>query len=413
MTLASNTTVVAQLTPPGRGAVAVVLVAGQEALRTVGDCFVPRGKHSLDDVPIGRIVLGRWGGPDGEELVVCRRSEEQIEIHCHGGVAAVEAVIRRLQAEGCQPIAWQELVGRQTSDSIRAAAQIALANAATERTAGILIDQINGALSAAIRAIVAEISNANWLAATEFIEELLGRRELGLHLTEAWRVVVFGEPNVGKSSLINALAGYERSIVSPTPGTTRDVVTVTTAIDGWPVQLADTAGFRTTLDELESAGVELATTTAAKADLVVLVHDATMLGDDEMHGRNKPADLARISPRTIRVINKIDLIPAGKQAELLARVSDSHQETSTAQLVSARTGEGIAELAATIGSMLAPVVPPPGSAVPFANEQINRLTAARAAVERHDAPAATDLLQAMLTDDGFGCQVSDGLLSDV
>ena len=91
---------------------------------------------------------------------------------------------------------------------------------------------------------------------------------------------MFGAPNVGKSSLINALAGYERAIVSPTPGTTRDVVTVTTAIDGWPVQLSDTAGFRETQDELESAGIELATTTLSRAELAIFVHDAAKLRDE-------------------------------------------------------------------------------------------------------------------------------------
>ena len=83
-----------------------------------------------------------------------------------------------------------------------------------------------------------------------------------------------GAPNVGKSSLINALAGYERAIVSAMPGTTRDVVTVTTAIDGWPVQLSDTAGFRDTQDELESAGIELATLALSRAEVVMYVHDA-------------------------------------------------------------------------------------------------------------------------------------------
>ena len=90
-----------------------------------------------------------------------------------------------------------------------------------------------------------------------------------------WRVVIAGPPNVGKSSLINAMAGYERAIVSPLPGTTRDVVTLTTAIDGWPVQLADTAGLRASDDELESAGVKLAGAALAAADLVILVCDAT------------------------------------------------------------------------------------------------------------------------------------------
>ena len=109
--------------------------------------------------------------------------------------------------------------------------------------------------------------------------EMLQFRDLGLHLTTPWRVVLAGAPNVGKSSLMNAIAGYQRAIVSPTPGTTRDVVTVTTAIDGWPVQLADTAGLRETQDELESAGVALADAAIGEADLVIVVSDASADSD--------------------------------------------------------------------------------------------------------------------------------------
>ncbi len=378
MTPGTDSTVVVELTPPGRAAVAVVLVAGPNALSVVGNCFVPRVQHSVDRTPIGRIVLGRWGGPGGEELIVCRRNEEQIEIHCHGGAAAVEAVVDRLVSQGCKPLAWQDWVRRQSSDPIRAAAQIALADVVTERTAAILIDQLNGALSAAISRTVDEIAAVNWSAAAELLDELLSRRDLGLHLAEPWRVVVFGAPNVGKSSLINSLAGYERAIVSPVPGTTRDVVTLVTAMDGWPVQLADTAGFRATQDELESAGVELATATVAEADLVIFLYDATKLNDELMSGSADLLCSAVVTPvRRIRVVNKIDLITIDARLDLLTRWGDSLPEIANPLLVSALTGEGIAELASTISSVLAPVVPPPGSAIPFTIEQIERLIGAR------------------------------------
>ena len=98
---------------------------------------------------------------------------------------------------------------------------------------------------------------------------------LGRRLTAPWRVVVAGPPNVGKSSLVNALAGYQRSIVAPTPGTTRDVVTTRLAIDGWPVELADTAGVREATDALETQGVRLAREATAAADLCLWVLDAS------------------------------------------------------------------------------------------------------------------------------------------
>ncbi|HVT28195.1 MAG TPA: GTPase [Lacipirellulaceae bacterium] len=393
----ANSTVVVELTPRGRAAVAVAVVAGPEAVQAVGNGFISRGQLSLDSAPIGRILLGHWGQTSGEEVVVCRRDEERIEIHCHGGTAAIEAVVRRLIAEGCQRITWQDWIKRQSPEPIRAAAQIALANATTERAAAILLDQLNGALSDALHAIIAEIATANWCTAAESLNEILNRRETGLHLTDAWRVVLFGEPNVGKSSLINALAGFDRAIVSPTPGTTRDIVTLNTAIDGWPVQLADTAGVRDTHEEVESAGVELATMAAAAADIIILVHDAAQLTTVPVGPSSISMRAAAESPsRTIHVINKIDLIPTDARAAWLARLAGHRTKIMNPVLVSALTREGVRDLISKTGSMLAPAVPPPGSAVPFTIEQFNRLAAARAAIERHDAPAAIDLLQAML-----------------
>ena len=174
-----------------------------------------------------------------------------------------------------------------------------------------------------IRGIIADIAAAEWSAAAEKIDELLGRQELGLHLINPWRVVVFGAPNVGKSSLINALAGFERAIVSPTPGTTRDVVTVTTAIEGWPVQFSDTAGFRETQDELESAGIELATTALSKAELAIFVHDAAKLRDESSDGQTKielsqACTACASNPR----LNKIDLITDAERLQLLQQFAD-------------------------------------------------------------------------------------------
>src|SRR6185503_7750192 len=104
---------------------------------------------------------------------------------------------------------------------------------------------------------------------------LLALAEVGLHLTTPWRVVFAGPPNVGKSSLVNALLGYPRAIVYDQPGTTRDVLTASTAFDGWPFELRDTAGLRDgiSLDSVEVEGVARARAQIATADLVVFVHD--------------------------------------------------------------------------------------------------------------------------------------------
>ena len=133
--------------------------------------------------------------------------------------------------------------GRET-DPIRAAAIALLADARTERTAAILLDQYNGAWGRALANIRTSLSAARTASAAAQIQSLLRLEPLAAHLVQPWRVVVIGPPNVGKSSLTNALLGFQRTIVHDQPGTTRDAVAIQLAIDGWPVELVDTAGLR-------------------------------------------------------------------------------------------------------------------------------------------------------------------------
>ena len=392
---AMEATYVVELTPPGRAAVAVVLVAGPGAVGAVGDCFRPASGRPLADVRLGRIAFGRWGGPDGEELIVCRRAEDQIEIHCHGGVAAVGAIIERLAERGCRRVSWQDWLrlpsnrvstkfafAPSAADATTWAAQIALAEAPTARTAAVLLDQYHGALSRTIQSAIAAIESRDWSDAAEIIDGVLRYRDVGLHLSQPWRVVVAGAPNVGKSSLINALAGYTRAIVSPQPGTTRDVVTTTTAIAGWPVQLADTAGLRDTSDALESAGVALAADALMGADLIIVVHDVSRGGTRPVgDGSDVTGILARLPPqvRVIHVGNKMDLLPAASRQEL---------DGEAAIATSAITGEGVAALLAAIARVLVPLNPEAGEAIPFTAEQVAGLETARTAIARQDASIA-------------------------
>jgi tRNA modification GTPase len=376
---------VIELTPRGRGAVAVVLVAGPAATAVVDRCFVSQRGKALAEIAMGRILVGRWGAADGEELVVCRRSDTEVEVHCHGGWAAVRALIGRLIQEGCREKTWQEWMEATAANPVRAAAQVALAQASTARAAAVLLDQFNGALNDTVCEVVSLVESGAWRQAADRLDVVLEFRSLGQHLTSPWQVVLAGRPNVGKSSLFNALAGYQRAIVTHLPGTTRDVVTITTSIDGWPVQLSDTAGLRDASDDLEAAGMALAEAALARSDLAIVVHDASA-ADLAAAGI---ADRLQEQPNALHVLNKIDLLPQADNRRLAGTDGTPLLRTS------AVTGEGVAELLRAISESLVPKVPAAGAAVPFTASQVQYLEAARAAIDRRDAIAAAAALQAL------------------
>ncbi len=343
-----------QLTPPGRGAVATVLVEGHGASRAVEAHFHAKSGRTLSDHAADQIVFGRFGSTPGEQVVVHRRSDESVELHCHGGRAAVAMIENSLTKEGCRPVAWQNWVDSRHDDPITAAAHAALAEARTERAAAILLDQYHGALRRVMDKIERSIRNAKPQAARELTATLLSRADVGLHLTRPWQVVLCGRSNVGKSSLINALAGYQRVIVHPTPGTTRDVVSVHTAADGWPVELSDTAGLHAGSDTFHRASIELAERKLAQADLVVLVFDLSVPWSKD------DRELISSWPGAVVVHNKSDL-PGASGA----------REPSIA--ISVLLGHGLEELTAAIADGLVPDPPPPGTAVPFTEEQVEWL----------------------------------------
>jgi tRNA modification GTPase len=229
-------------------------------------------------------------------------------------------------------------------DPIQAEAAIALAEASTTRTASVLLDQHHGALRRAIEGVQETARRHDAAEAARLSGELLRHVPLGLHLTTAWRVAVVGAPNVGKSSLINALAGYQRSVVAPTPGTTRDLVTTQLAIDGWPVELIDTAGLRGAAEGIEAEGIGLALDAVRSADLRLWIMDASA----------DPAWPSFAAEQVRLVINKIDLPAAWDLGQ-----------AGGATNLSALTGIGIEELCRCLGRWLVPDPPPPGAAVPF------------------------------------------------
>jgi len=380
---------VALLTPVGRGAVAVVAVEGPAAVATVEPFFVAANQKPLSQQPLGRIVFGRWRDRQGEELIVCRRSAEQLEVHCHGGTWAAKQIVEQLAQSGCRSVDWQEWIVETSDDVVQAEAQQTLSETLTLQAAAIVLDQYHGALSREVEAILAQLNDGCSAAVEARLDRLLALSEVGLHLSAPWRVVVAGRPNVGKSSLINALIGYQRAIVFDQPGTTRDVVSATTAVQGWPITLSDTAGLHSSNDELELAGIALAREQLAGADLVLWVVDATCLGEDcsatELAGREcKQVDLVLEDASTLTVVNKSDLVPAAEQGDDFALAT------------SALTGAGIGELIRAIAQRFVPQPPATGQAVPFTRRQADLVVSALAACRRNDRATVSTALEEIL-----------------
>lgn len=375
---------VSVLTPPGRGAIAIVAAIGSEALAAADACFAAANSRRLSEQPPDRIVFGHWSsGNHREEVIIVRGNNGALEVHCHGGAAAVARIVDAMVAAGCRQLPWTEWIAEDRRDPIAVDAEIALAQAPTRRTAAILLDQRNGALAQAVHEIRIAIEHGDGDRGHQLLNTLIERAAIGLHLTEPWQVAIAGRPNVGKSSLINALVGYQRAIVFDQPGTTRDVLTAETAIDGWPVRLTDTAGIRATRDELEAEGVSRARQQLARADIVLWVIDATAVADSRDVSASVERELQVEAPdlatRTdaLMVLNKIDLLS-----------DDNSAPIDNVVAVSALTGAGLDTLLAAIAQRLVPAPPGPGDAVPFTRQQVERLKSALIKLECGNLSAA-------------------------
>lgn len=352
----------AALTPNGRGAVATIRLQGDwSALETSGVFRTSRGV-SASTAPVGRVLLAHWGPPPGEDVVLCRSDEHVLDVHCHGGQAAVARILADAAAGGEVRTA-KELV-EQSAGLFEAECRDVLSRACTLRTAEILLEQASGTLRDQVQRLIdgRDLSK---------LDEILHWSEFGRHLTAPWRVVLTGAPNVGKSSLINRLVGFDRSIVNPTPGTTRDVVTAEAALDGWPICFEDTAGLRSGAAALEQEGIDRARARLEQADLVLIVFDVSQGLSD--------ADRALCAqyPEALLVGNKGDLAPTDAVTHRLAKS------------VSCVTGVGLEDLTAAIVDRLVPDVPESGTAVPVSERQIRLLQAAFA---ENDIAPLFDLL---------------------
>jgi len=369
------------LTGPGRAAVAVVALRGS-GVAAVVDRFLSCRGGPFAGSPLRRIRVGVWRSDPsdpaaaGEEVVATRLTDDRCEVHCHGGKAAAQAILRDLASAGGARMDWDRWLQAEDVSDEEAAARQALTRATTTRVAAILLDQCRGALAKELALATRGVSKGKKArsaskgtepianaSASATLDAILARARWGVRLTRPFRVVLAGPPNVGKSSLINALAGYQRSIVFDEAGTTRDALTVNTAIDGWPVELVDTAGQRDSDDAIEQAAGEVARREMAAADLVL------WLSEPESHADARFSNRPNDSGAALLVLNKIDLAPQ------MAGACES------AIVVSAKTGAGLPDLLTAISHALVPDPPPPGAAVPITQVQLAQVQALRATIE--------------------------------
>jgi tRNA modification GTPase len=213
------------------------------------------------------------------------------------------------------------------------------------------------------------------------LEELLRWADFGVHLAEPWNVVLTGRPNVGKSSLINALLGYQRAIVFDQPGTTRDVVTAETAFEGWPLLLADTAGLRETCEELEAAGIAMTRDRLEGADARLILVDLSQ--------PPTPDDLQLIAswPGELVIGHKCDL---GDQWQ--------DQLPCDAIRASSVTGEGLELIQQRLVRRIVPEVPVAGTAVPVSRRQVRLLKSALDLLVTGDLTGASQQINRIFSD---------------
>ena len=378
------------LTNSGRGAVAVVGLIGEAAAITgVSDrLFAPVGSRSfqhLVDQSEQVIFYGQWKST-AEDLVVVK-TQHGLEVHCHGGDAASAAIISDLRQTGCESVSkqqWRLLHGGQW----RCETEAAICEATTVRTANLLLRVLTNQ-SESLSNLAAQIRNQQISAAIDSIQQALNWDEFGLGLTQPRSLVFCGQPNVGKSSLVNAIAGFQRSIVNSQAGTTRDVLSQSTAIDGWPVDLIDTAGLRASQDQIEAMGIEKAKQKIATSQIRCLVFScedfSASCGINSQVSAVHQDLLRQLDPHLL-VFNKSDLMPNFEVPTHLGF-------TGPAIVVSAADKAGLQMLVENIAKALAPELPKEDQWFPVSSWQRDQLQLILQRLNDGDIEAAASPLQ--------------------
>ncbi|MBN2324636.1 MAG: tRNA uridine-5-carboxymethylaminomethyl(34) synthesis GTPase MnmE [Spirochaetes bacterium] len=369
-------TIAAVSSPPGEGGIGIVRLSGDDALEIVSGIFRPyRGTESLENKLSFSMILGHItdnGRNVDEVLVSVMRKphtytrEDVVEINCHGGAVAVNEVLRLVLASGARLAYPGEFTKRAfingRIDLAQAEAVLDIVRAKTARSLEKAVGQLDGTLSEKIDSVSNALKEVLVLceASIDFPEEedvgpfdyrtvkkklFSAEKEIAV-LTESFETgrvyrdgvftVIVGKPNVGKSSIMNAFLRFDRAIVTPIPGTTRDIIEEQLNIDGVPFILADTAGITNTNDIVEKEGISRSRSAISKAGLALVVFDYSS-GIDE-----RDIEIAKSAKHTphILIINKTDL----ERKMDLGRVAQRTGLKTPFVMLSAKTGNGLKSL---------------------------------------------------------------------
>ncbi len=390
-------TVVSRLTAAGRSAVAVIGLCGPRAEECIAACFQSATSSRWR---VGQVRYGTWRPPHrptgdsivGESVVLTPIGETHFEIHGHGGAAAVSRIIDSLVQLGATSVdaaTWdQQLSGLQHASIeplLAEAAQVLIAST-TRPNAAIALQQYRGALLAWTLGWIERLTQQpealqqpDALQQPEALgelkhaaAELWQRRSIGQHLTAPYRVVLAGPPNVGKSSLVNRIVGYGRSITHDEAGTTRDVVDCDTVIAGLPIRLRDTAGIRAGGGVIEREGIRRGAVAIASADLILIVVDPTTIAEraaieTTIAGLTDTADVLRVLNKSDQIAD-IDFVGGDDPGWIQTIATSLDSEVGTTIERGGRNG-GIDGLISAIAQRLRPDPLPEGAPLPINERQ--------------------------------------------
>lgn len=373
-------TIAAIATPPLPSAIGILRLSGDGAIEAAAAVFRPAGGKSLAEYESRRLVYGTLLGPDGapidQALATISRAprsytgEDTAEFQCHGSPAVLQLGLEALFAQGVRQAGPGEFTRRAflngKLDLTQAEAVADLIDAETPAAVRQAAGQLSGALGRRVGAIYDGLVDlmAHFHAVLDYPDEdidpfradtirtgleearaglsaLLATYERGRYIAGGVPCVLVGRPNAGKSSLLNALVGYDRAIVTDVPGTTRDTVEARCRLGGVVLKLIDTAGLRDTEDKVERIGVERSRAAMEGAALILVLWDGSVPPVEEDGALLERA--AKLAP-TILVHTKADLPSAPVPFVNL----DPLPPTVT---VSAKTGQGLDELAEAVAAL--------------------------------------------------------------